>query len=94
MAAHTQRVRVCAQMKIGFGIRRRSLFVNDVTGVAPHIERGMPAPICGDAQSVVVTFEAKVLLPVAREGFKQMIFVRGIMGVMAHSAIPGNRRMQ
>jgi hypothetical protein len=65
MAAHTQRVRICAQMKIGFRISRRSLFVNHVTGVAPHIERRMPAPIFGDVQSVVVTSEAKVFLLVA-----------------------------
>ena len=65
MATHAQFVRVCAQMKIGLGISRLSRFVNNVTGVAPHIERRMPAPICGDIHPVDVTFEAKIFLPVA-----------------------------
>jgi len=62
VAADTQRVRICVQMKIGFRIFRRSLFVNDVAGVTPHIEGGMPAPIGRDVQSVVVTSEAKIFL--------------------------------
>jgi hypothetical protein len=65
MTANAQFVRVGAQMKIRFGISRCSLFVNDVTSVASHIERGMPAPICGNVQPVVVTTEAKVFLPVS-----------------------------
>jgi hypothetical protein len=65
MTAHAQRVRLCVQVKTGFRIPPRSLLVNDVTGVAPHIERGMPAPICGDVQPLVVTSEAKVLLLIA-----------------------------
>ena len=56
-------------MKIGFRISCRSFFVNDVAGVASHIERRMPAPICGDVHPLVVTFEAKILLLVACEGF-------------------------
>jgi hypothetical protein len=94
MTAHAQLVWLCAQVQIGFRISRCSLFVNDVTGVASHIKRGMPAPICGVVLPLVVTFEAKVFLTVPGEGFKQMILVWGIVGVMAYGAIPGDRRMQ
>jgi hypothetical protein len=94
MAAYAQRVRIGVQMQTGFRISRRSLFVNDVAGIAPHIQRGMPAPICGYILPFVVTFEAKVLLAVSREGFTQVILVRGIMGVMANGAILADRRMQ
>ena len=65
MTTNAQRVRLGIKMKIGFRISHRSLFVNDVTGVAPHIERGMPASICGDIQTLVVASQAKVLLLIA-----------------------------
>jgi hypothetical protein len=94
MAPYAERVRVGTQMKIGFRISPRSLFVNDVTGVAPHIEGGMPAPIRGNAQPVAVTFEAEVLLLVPRKRFDQVVLIGGIMRIMARRAIPGNWRVQ
>ena len=65
MTRRTQRVRLRSQMKIEFRISRRPCFVNYVTGVAPHIEGLMPAPICRDVQPDIVTFKTKVLGPAA-----------------------------
>ena len=54
----------------------------------------MPASIYRDIQPLIVASETKVLLCAAGERFKQVILIRGIMGVMAQGAIPGDGRMQ
>jgi hypothetical protein len=82
-----------AKMKIGFCVSRWAFLVNDVTGIASHIERGVPTPFCGGLHPFVVTSEAKVLLLASSEGFTQMIFIGGIMGIMTNGAIPSHWRM-
>ena len=61
MACRAQRERVRGQMKIEFRISRRPCLVYYVTGVAPHIERTMPAPICRGVRLDAMASEAKVL---------------------------------
>jgi len=94
MAAYAKSVRIHTQVKIRLRVPNRTLLVDHMAGITPHIERGMTAPRIGNAHAIEMALETKVIFRVTCERFPQVILIRRIMRVMACGAIPGHWGMQ
>jgi hypothetical protein len=62
-------------------------FVNGVTSAAAHIQRRVPASFFRNIQANRVTAQAKIFCFVPGDRLQQLLFVRGLMRVVALNAV-------
>jgi len=87
MTIQAQSRRALRQVKLVFYAEISTGFVADVTSVAPHVERGVPATFFVSIRSLVMAGEAQVLFFVARGGLQKLVLVVGRVGIVTDEAV-------
>ena len=68
-------------------------FVSRMTGVTPHIERGMATSFFRHIQPLRMAIETEIFPLLARSGFQQLKLVVGGVGIVALEAVANGWRV-